>query len=185
MFPEFSSAPGRSAPDGTIVTPPEFYADSEVIAYKIPDGEKTQAELNPQVTTSGGTADVAGLSDGDVNTVALDLPAAAAPNSAWVQFDYGHPQTIQAVTVASLNDAISVFDHESNAVPAFIEAGDDGVNFKNVADVPFSSLVQRTVSFDAVTARYFRVVYPTQPLAWLTTNTRSPSWRLQAVRAHE
>jgi alpha-L-rhamnosidase len=159
--------PGRRAPDGTIVTPPEFYADSEVIAYKIPDGDKTQAELNPQVTSSGGSsggkANVAALSDGDVNSVVLDLPAAAAPGAAWVQFDYGHPQVIQALTVASLNDAISVFDHDSNAVPAFIEAGDDGVNFKKVADIPFSSLVQRTVSFDAVTARYFRVVYPAQP----------------------
>ncbi len=45
--------PGRRAADGTIVTPPEFYADSEVIAYKIPDGDRTQAELNPQVTASG------------------------------------------------------------------------------------------------------------------------------------
>jgi hypothetical protein len=159
--------PGRRAPDGTIVTPPEFYADSEVVAYKIPDEDKTQAELNPQVTSSAGSsagsADVAALSDGDVNTMALDLPAAVAPDASWVQFDYGHPQTIQAVTVASLNDAISVFDHESDAAPAFIEAGDDGVNFKKVADLPFSSLVQRTVSFDAVTARYFRVVYPAQP----------------------
>jgi hypothetical protein len=155
--------PGRRAPDGTIMTPPEFYADSEVIAYRIPNGDKTQAELNPQVTSSAGTANVAALSDGDVNTVALDLPAAAAPAAAWVQFDYGHAQTIQAVTLASLNDAISVFDHDSNAVPAFIEASDDGVNFKKVADIPFSSLVQRTVSFDPVTARYFRVVYLAQP----------------------
>jgi hypothetical protein len=155
--------PGRRAPDGTIVTPPEFYADSEVIAYKIPDGDKTQAELNPQVTSSGGAANMAALSDGDVNTVALDLPAAIAPGAAWVQFDYGRAQTIQAVTVASLNDAISVFDHDSNAVPLRIEAGDDGVNFKKVTDISFSSLVQRTVSFEAVTARYFRVVYPAQP----------------------
>ncbi len=35
--------PGRRAPDGTVTTPPEFYADAAVIAYKIPDGDKTQA----------------------------------------------------------------------------------------------------------------------------------------------
>ena len=70
--------PGRRAPDGTVTTPPEFYADAAVIAYRIPDGDKTQAELNPQVTSSGGTANVAALSDGDVNTVALDLPAERA-----------------------------------------------------------------------------------------------------------
>ncbi|MEI9967830.1 MAG: glycosyl hydrolase [Terracidiphilus sp.] len=60
-----------------------------------------------------------------------------------------------------MRSASSITD--SDAVPAFIEAGDDDVNFKKVADIPFSSLVQRTVSFDAVTARYFRVVYPAQP----------------------
>ena len=162
IFQNFA-VPGRRAPDGTIVTPPQFYADSNVIAYKIPDGDEAQAELNPQVTSSGGTANVAALSDGDVNTVALDLPVGAPVSAAWVQFDYGHPQTIQAVTLASLNDAISVFDSDGNAVPPFIEAGDDGVSFKKEADIPFSSLVQRTVSFDAVTARFFRIVFPAQP----------------------
>jgi len=154
---------GRRAADGTIVTPPQFYADSSVIAYRIPKGDESQAELNPHVTSSGGTVNVAALSDGDVNTVALDLPMDAQPNAAWVQFDYGHPQTIQAVTLASLNDAISVFDHESNTAPPFIESSDNGVNFKRVVDIPFSSLVERTVSFNAVTARYFRIVYPAQP----------------------
>jgi len=154
---------GRRAADGTIVTPPQFYADSSVIAYRIPDGDETQTELNPQVTSSGGTANVAALSDGDVNSVALDLPASEAGKEAWMQFDYGHPQTIQAVTLASLNDEISVFDHESNAAPPFIEAGDDGVNFKKIADIPFSSLAQRTLAFERVTARYFRIVYPAQP----------------------
>jgi alpha-L-rhamnosidase len=157
------AVPGRRAPDGTIVTPPQFYADAAVVAYKIPDGDKSQADLNPQVTTSGGTVNVAALSDGDVNTVALDLPASAPTGAAWVLFDYGHPQTIRAVTLASLNDAISVFDHDSNALPPWIEASDDDVNFKKIADIPFSSLVQRTVSFDAVKARYFRVTYPVQP----------------------
>jgi hypothetical protein len=154
---------GRRAADGTIVTPPQFYADSEVIAYRIPDGDEPQAELDPQITASGGTLNAAALSDGGVNTVALDLPMDAPPNAAWVQFDYGHPQTIQAVTLASLNDAISVFDHESDAAPPFIEASDDGVNFKKVAEIPFSSLIERTAAFDAVTARYFRIVYLAQP----------------------
>jgi len=150
---------GRRAADGTIVAPPEFYADVNVIAYKIPGDDKTQLELNPQITASGGTVNGSALSDGDVNTVALDLPIGAA----WVQFDYGHPQSIQAATVASLNDSIAVFDHASNALPPFIESSDDGVNFKKIADIPFSSLVERTASFDSVTARYFRIVFPAQP----------------------
>ncbi len=166
--------PGRRAPDGTVTTPPEFYTDVAVIAYKLPDGDKTQQELDPKVTASPGTTNFGApngpaLSDSDVSTVALDLPAstpgpAGAPGiDAWVQFDYGHPQMIQSITLASLNDSISVFDHESPAIPPILEASDDGQNFRKIADIPFSSIVESTASFDAVTARYFRLVYPAQP----------------------
>jgi hypothetical protein len=161
---------GRRAPDGTVTTPPEFYTDVAVIAYKIPDGDHTQAVLIPRVTASSGTPDMittAALSDGDVNTVALDLPASAPGHESWILFDYGsvygNSQMIQAVTLASLNDAISVFDHESPAIPPYLEASDDGKNFRRITDIPFSSIVQRTASFDAVTARYFRLVFPAQP----------------------
>ncbi len=155
--------PGRRAPDGTVVTPPQYYADVTVIAYKIPDGDKPQSDLKPQITASGGTVNAAALSDGDVNTSALDLPAETPEQNAWVLFDFGHPQSIQAVTLASLNDAISVFDHDSSAIPPYLEASDDGQAFHKVADLPFTSIVEHTVSFDAVTARYFRLVFPVQP----------------------
>jgi hypothetical protein len=155
--------PGRRAPDGTVTTPPEFYTDVAVIAYKLPDGDKTQQELDPKITASAGTPNVPALSDGDVSTVALDLPASTQGNEAWIEFDYGHPQMIQAVTLASLNDSISVFDHESPAIPTRLEASDDGQSFRMVSDIPFSSIVERTASFEAVTARYFRLVYPAQP----------------------
>ena len=157
------SVPGRRGPDGKINVPPEFYADAAVLAYRLPEGDQPQSALNPQVTSSGGAANVLALSDGDVDAVALDLPAAAPGADSWIQFDYGHPQLIQAVTLACPDDMISVFDHESAAIPPRLEASDDGAQFRKIADLPFSSLVQRTISFDAVTARYFRIVYPAQP----------------------
>jgi hypothetical protein len=141
---------------------PPFYADAAVIAYRIPDGDKTQAELDPQVTSSGGTPSVSKLSDGDVNTIALELPAEAPGGESWVKFDYGRPQAIQAVTLATLNNIISGGD-DGNSVPAapYLEASDDGVNFRKIADIPPSSVPQRTVAFNAVTARYFRLVFTT------------------------
>ena len=153
------SVPARRGADGRVAELPQFYADAAVVAYKIPDGDKTQEELKPEVTSSGGTPNVAALSDGDVNTVALELPAGAPGSEAWVQFDFGHPQMIQAITVASLDDAISVFDHEGNDVEPRIEASDDGTTFRKIADIPPSSIPERTVAFDAVMARYFRVVF--------------------------
>ena len=152
--------PGRRGPDGKVVVPPEYYGDVTVVAYKTPDDDKTQAELNPQITASSGSLNVAALSDGDVNTVALELASAQQPGESWLQFDYGHPQRIQALTLADLDGIISVFDHDSNNVPSWIESSDDGAEFHKIADIPFSSLVQRTVSFNAVTARYLRIVFP-------------------------
>ncbi len=153
----------RRMPDCTVVAPPQFYEDAAVIAYRISSDDKTQAELNPAITASGGVVNAAALSDGDVSTVALALPAAAPGNSSWVQFDYGHPQTIQALTLACTNDLLSKFLHPIPAAPPRLEASEDGQHFREVAVIPFTTIVQRTVSFDPVTARYFRVVFPTAP----------------------
>lgn len=151
---------GRRGPDGKIVVPPEYYGDVTVIGYKIPDDDKTQAELNPRITASGGTPNVPAFSDGDVNTVALDLKPAEQGSGAWIQFDYGRVQKIQAVTLASLDGMISVFDHGNDGQAPWIESSDDGKEFHKIADMPFSSLPERTVSFNAVTARNFRIVFP-------------------------
>ncbi len=153
----------RSSAKGKPIAPPEFYADVAVLAYRIPAGDESQAELNPRVTASGGTVNVAALSDGDVNTVALNLPAAAPGGQAWVQFDYGHPQMIQAVTLADRTGMKSIFDDPGSTPVPYLEAGGDGVHFRKIADIPLSSLVERTVAFDAVTARYYRVVFATAP----------------------
>lgn len=161
-FQDFS-VPGRIGPDGKITTPPEYYADVAVVAYKIPAGDEPQSALNPQVTASGGTVNLPALSDGDVEQVALDLPTGPARSESWVQFDYGHPQTIQAVTLACPSDMISVFDHDTGDIAPRLEASDDGVHFHAVTVIPFTSIVQSTVSFDPVTARYFRVVFTANP----------------------
>ncbi len=163
------SVPGRRGEGGRIVTPAEFYADNAVIAYRIPAGDKTQAELNPGVTASGGAVDVAWLSDDDVAwlsdddvaKVALNLPAEAPGGMAWVAFDYGKPQTIQAVTLATLGDSISVFGHDNDGILPRLESSDNGANFTKVTDIEASSVIERTAAFKAVTARYFRLVFQT------------------------
>jgi hypothetical protein len=146
----------RRRADGQVAVLPQFYADAAVVAYRIPAGDRTQAELDPQVTASGGRANVPGLSDGDVDTVALDLPAGAPGEGAWVQFDYGRPQTIQAVTLATLDDH-GPPDMIKSPATELVEVGDDGVHFRTVAEIPPSNAPQRTAAFSAVTARYFRV----------------------------
>ena len=82
-FQNFPAAP-RHTYAAASGSPPEFYQDSAVIAYRIPDGDKSQAELNPKVTTSGGIINVAALSDGDVNTAAVTVPAETPGGLSWV-----------------------------------------------------------------------------------------------------
>lgn len=161
-FQDFAVA-GRRAADGTLIEPPRFYADSAVVAYKIPAGDLSQADLHPHITPSGGSLHAAALSDGDVNTVAADLPSATPGHPSWIEFDFGHPQTIQAVTLATLGDQLSIFDHGSSAIPPRLEASDDGQTFRTIAEIPPSTIVQRTVAFGAVTARWFRVVFEAAP----------------------
>jgi hypothetical protein len=159
-FQDFS-APQKKDADGETVPLPTFYADSAVVAYRLPPDDKTQSEMHPRITSSGGQVDVAALSDGNVSNVALSLPSAGQGGEAWIQFEYSRPQTIQAVTLASLNDMISIFGFDdSNAVYPQVEASDDGVNFRHVANISFSSVPQRTVAFPAVTAKFFRVAFP-------------------------
>jgi hypothetical protein len=45
---------------------PQFYADIKVIAYKRPSADVGVDELHAKITASGGSPDVATLSDGDL-----------------------------------------------------------------------------------------------------------------------
>ena len=65
--------------------PPEFYADAAVVAYRAPEGDRPMSALQPKVTASGGTFDVAALTDGDVAKATL-LPAAPVNERAWIQY---------------------------------------------------------------------------------------------------
>jgi hypothetical protein len=163
-FQNFPAQARRTADGKAGAELPKFYTAVAVVAYRIPEGDKTQPELNPTVTTSGGTANVAGLSDGDVSTAALELPTGAPGSESWVQFAYGKPQGIQAVTLAT-DDPASLFARNSDSAPPRLEASDDGVQFRKIADIPPSSAPQRTAAFSAVTARFFRLVLTAPPTA--------------------
>jgi hypothetical protein len=150
------------------VPPPEFYADAAVIAYRIPADDRPQAELHPTITTSKGAANVPALSDGDVATVALELDRAGEEKSSWVLFDYGQPQRIQAVTLATLDDLYSVFGHDYRGTLPEIAWSQDGVHFTQVAKMRPSSVNERTTSFVAVEARYWRIAFPPPEIAPVT-----------------
>src|SRR3984957_7387880 len=81
-------------------SPPEFYADAMVIAYRRPASDVPIESLQPKVTASAGAPYPAVLSDGDLEKT-TKLPIPKAGESAWIQYEFAAPQTIRSVTIVA------------------------------------------------------------------------------------
>ena len=144
----------------TPAAPPEFYADSAVVAYRQPDGERRLAAVQAKVTASGGTFNPAEFIDGDLAKATL-LPAAPVDQKAWIQIEYPEPQTVRGLTfVTAGGGGRGGGRGGGGASNQALEASDDGQQFRTVAAIPGGA---RTIAVPPVTARYFRVTIRTQP----------------------
>jgi hypothetical protein len=149
----------------TPVVPPEYYKDSSVIAFRLPESDIPMAELQPKVTSSSGTIDASLLSDGDlVKTTAL--PKAEVGKQAWVQFEFARPQAIRAVTLV-LGGARNPFADVMGGSPAGpeVQASDNGHKFRKIVTIPSDGAPENTIAFPEVKARFFRVSFTTPPPA--------------------
>lgn len=136
---------------------PSFYRDSLVLAYRMPvvDAKVQSAQSN------GGAIAAAALNDGDLADGAILKPPSPGAD-VWARLDYGAPVTLQGVTLAlSVNDGLGF--------AARIEASDDGTSWRAVADVPLAAqvrrfaLLQQTIAFAPVAARFMRLVLRPAP----------------------
>ncbi|MEO8663556.1 MAG: glycosyl hydrolase [Bryobacteraceae bacterium] len=161
-FQNISEAGGVAALLGEkLPPPPEYYADSAVVAFRIPAREKYIGDLQPKVTSSAGSIDVALLNDGDFMKT-VELPKGPAKEKAWIQFEFAQPQTIRAFTLG----VRGIFRFPFGPPPASgeaLEASDDGVTFHEVATVPADGAVAHTIAFADVTAKFFRAAFLTKP----------------------
>ena len=143
--PEFNMAGGD---DKT----PHYYEDIAVMAVKLaPD----DAELHPVVTSSGGAIDAGMLCDGDISA-SQSIPD--ADGNAYVQFDYGAQCSISALSVAA-GETYGLWGAEKRPLPYSLWTSDDGKNFEKAFDIPAGSVALQTISFEPLTARFFRVVF--------------------------
>jgi alpha-L-rhamnosidase len=142
-------------------TPPEFYADSAVIAYRVPETDVPMNDLQPKVTSSGGAIDPAILADGDY-VKSSALPIAPVGEQAWVQFEFPKPQSVQGVTLV-LGEARNPFAEAMGEHPVGpdLEASDDGKSYKKIATLPADGSISNTISFPKVAARFFRLAFTT------------------------
>ncbi len=144
---------------GYVGKKPNYYQDAAVIAYRLPQTDKTLAELAPKVSSSGGSFSLQALTDGDL-TNAQTLPPKQKGDEIWIQYEFETPQTIKAFAVAGANH-VGLEDFDGGPENRSLQASNDGVNFRQIATVSGSIVPQNTVSIPATTAKYFRLVYKT------------------------
>ena len=148
---------------GTPPAPPVFYADSKVLAFRTPTGDVPVSSLQPKITSSGGTLNLAVLDDGDL-VKTTQLPKAPAGQQAWVQYEFATAQTMHAVTLV-FNDPLGAMANMFGAAPSIadIEISDDGQSFRKLVDIPADGAVEHTIAFPTTTARFFRVAFTDKP----------------------
>jgi hypothetical protein len=156
--PPEMAAGAKPTPTPAPVPYPTHYADSAVIAYRLPEGEVLMADLHPQVTSSGGNIDLATLVGGDLNkTVALPFPEDEKP--AWIQFEFTQPFRTRAFSIAI---QVGGRSFAGGGMPeGEVRASQDGTNFITLVNLPgpaHSGAPLRTFSFPETTARFYRVV---------------------------
>ena len=165
-FPEPTDLPGAKPPVKAEPQPPDptFYADTAVVAYRLPDDEVRMADLKPTVTTSGGTIDAAALVDEDLGkTVALPVPDGGKP--AWIQYEFAQPFRIQALSI-TVGPGLAFF----GATPPVgqFQTSRDGTTWATLLNLPgpeplFGGFPVRTYALPETTARLYRFVFPPPP----------------------
>ena len=161
IFQNFPVEYGFSSTEDT-PEPPEYYQDIGVYAYRIPEADVSLLELNPKITSSGGSFDLATLIDGDVDKTIL-LPSVAKGEKSWVQFEFERPQTIKSLTIVGGGGGTDFPLPGAGAVVRALEASDDGVNFHVIVSIPAGGSLQKTLAFEPATARYFRFTFIENP----------------------
>lgn len=162
----FQNLPNHDLPDYlTAADDPVHYADSAVIAYRIPEGDVSAASLHPKVTTSAApdtAIDAAPLSDGDY-VHGISFPSAKAGQTSWLLYAFEKPARIQAITLhmGSSRDAMQICEGNDEG-GCNLEASEDGQTFRKVVHLDNGD-VGSTTAFPPVTARFFRITFATKP----------------------
>ena len=148
--------------------PPEvdpWYRDVAVVAVRLPEAEKSMAELGAVVTSSGGDFNLGMLTDGDLADGA-GLPFPGDGEEAWIQFEFPRPQTIRALTLVG-GDVRGQWNADPPTFRNTLQCSDDGTVWTDVCRIPSGGVAQQTVTIPETTARFFRLLVA-EPLADMT-----------------
>jgi hypothetical protein len=171
--PPSNTGPFQDLPiNNTEFKEPQYYADSAVVAYRAPAADTMP---QPKITWSSGTIDPGLLTDGSLTATTLLPAAASAGEKAWIQYAFPAPQRIAALTIVRARSGRDDEFFARGGGPdsgEALEASDDGVSFRVVAQVPRGGTSEKTISFAPVTAKCFRMTFKTMPAG--TANAAAP-----------
>ncbi len=152
----------QQPPPGTLAIP-EFYADAAVVAYKKSAIDMPVEALHAKITSSGGSPDTAMLSDGDLEKT-TGVPIPAVGEVSWIQYEFPEPQSIRSITYVTKDPGwIEALVAGIAAPEKTLESSDDGQNFHEIVKLSSGDAPEHTISFAAVTAKYFRVTFKRPP----------------------
>lgn len=139
-----------------------FYRDVAVLAYRLPQADRSLSDLGVVVTSSNNNFTFSQLTDGDVSTSVL-LPKDTVKGYAWIQFAFPQPQTIKAVTMVGGGNPGMYGMGADPADSRALEASDDGLNYRFIAYIPPGAILQQTIPVPETTAKYFRITVKNPP----------------------
>ena len=172
-FPTPTDLPGaKPMPPPPLSSPdPTYYADTVVLAYRVPAAEVRMADAPPRVTTSGGDIDTGALVDGRFDRTSA-LPVAADGQPTWIRYEFAQPFRARAFTIA-----VGAGRGFFGATPPAgqVQASQDGTSWVTLVHLPgpkplFGGFPIRTYSLPDTTAKWYRLVFeppPPNPLAAL------------------
>jgi len=143
----------------------DSYRDIAVLAFRAPTGARESDALPRPAVRVANASDDGMLTDGNDSTgVLLKAPVNGAPLD--VVLEYPQPVTARSLRISIepgiLLMEIMGFDKKVGA-PGLLEASEDGVTYRRLADLPVVAWnwkrvphYERTISFPATKARYFR-----------------------------
>src|SRR6185503_4838680 len=139
---------------------PTYYADTVVLAYRLPPDEVRMADASPRVTTSAGDIDAAALVDGRFDrTVALRIAAEGQPT--WIRYEFPQPFRARAFSIA-----VGAGNGFFGATPPSgqVQASQDGTTWVTLAHLPgpkplFGGFPIRTYSLPDTTAKWYRLLF--------------------------
>lgn len=142
---------------------PGIYQDVAVVAFRLPEADRSLSELGAEVSSSAGRFTLQQLTDGDLAASSL-LPRDSIRGSSWIQFAFPQPQTIKAVTIVGGGNPGMFGQGAAPADGRALEVSDDGIHFQFVCYIPPGAILQQTMLIPVTTARYFRIVVKNPPV---------------------